>query len=660
MARRLWRTAPPSATDDAAASLLVGALRRTEQTAAPPATPLDILRRMQASRLAAASPPTPPPQREPRAPPAAAASAPWSLNPAAALAPAAPVRASTPPLQRLAAASPSYLRSPSQQQQQQPQRAGSPPRVSFSASLPPPPPPPLPARQPAYHPAASSVAADVAAVRGSMRNTPTGRLHNLGAQGRGSIAALLAQLSGKSQQAARELSADVAALRQREELITARLVAGGSGSAQPPPLVLLEVQAELADRAARLQAVAGPAVGAALLRLLAHPEGEAAMRASIGAAQQLPQAAAEGSGGSVLSAAHSLRAVAQPRAFSSRVVPNSRAAASVAHAREQRGVVAHVVGAMPQVGWGAVVAEGSGGGAGARLGAGAGSAGGGWLPSPKLVPHVSRTRFAPPLPPPPATSLSLDGILPDGSRDLWGIVSRARSAAITGEHLAGGLASTRHAVFAGNPENVNYYARAVARHGVTPSGETSICGVWDQVCPPAAGAGAGAGAAGAAEAGAPRGSPPPPQQQQRRGAPFFPDFAARSAARARSHSPARAVAAAVAAAAAAAQRSASPHHQWVHSLRGSGYSPPVPAAAGSPLHSGSSSGAAAPHSAAAAPRRGELMLGDFGALAALQHAKVGSGGSAAPASQQGARGAAKEELEDWFQDAQRLQDLLSK
>jgi hypothetical protein len=47
-----------------------------------------------------------------------------------------------------------------------------------------------------------------------MRNTPTGRLQNLGPRGKGTLAALLAQLPAKAQQAARELSADVTALQR--------------------------------------------------------------------------------------------------------------------------------------------------------------------------------------------------------------------------------------------------------------------------------------------------------------------------------------------------------------------------------------------------------------------------------------------------------------
>ena len=521
-----------------------------------------------------------------------------------------------------------------------------------------------------------NVAADVAALRGAMRNTPVGRLQNLGPRGKGTLAALLVQLPAKAQQAARELSADVTALRQREELIKARLAGASAANASlPPPMVLLEVQQELADRCARLLAVAGPSVGEALLRLLTHAQGDAAMRAALGvpAAEASASASASspgawgsggggGGGGSVYTATHSVRSVVQGRNVNTRgAVANSRAAATLAHTLDQRSVVAHVSGVIPQVGWGSVVnplATASSSSSGSGSGSGSGSSGvpgGGWLPTSKLVPHVSRTKFAPPLPPPPATSLTLDGILPDGSRDLWGIVSKARSSAITGEHLAGGLASTRSLIFADNPENVNYYARAVKKYGATDRGETSISGLWAQVY--------------GTEPQAAASPPPPPQRPGGMAStkgPWQPT-ATSTLLLQRAASPSRGPALR------REGRAQSPEQRWLQSLRGGaegargsreGEQAPLslspaqhtlpPEARGSSSSSSSARPAAAA-AAAAAGVAGELQAGDFRGLSSLRAAAAASSELA------GGQGAdRRSELESWFSDAQALQDMLSR
>ena len=455
-------------------------------------------------------------------------------------------------------------------------------------------------------------------------------------------------------------------------------------------MVLLEVQQELADRCARLLAVAGPSVGEALLRLLTHAQGDAAMRAALGvpAAEASASASASspgawgsggggGGGGSVYTATHSVRSVVQGRNVNTRgAVANSRAAATLAHTLDQRSVVAHVSGVIPQVGWGSVVnplatASSSGSSSGSGSGS-SGVPGGGWLPTSKLVPHVSRTKFAPPLPPPPATSLTLDGILPDGSRDLWGIVSKARSSAITGEHLAGGLASTRSLIFADNPENVNYYARAVKKYGATDRGETSISGLWAQVY----------GTEPQAAASPPPPPPPPQRQQQQQQqhrqqprpggmastkGPWQPT-ATSTLLLQRAASPSRGPALR------REGRAQSPEQRWLQSLRGGaegargsrkGEQAPLslspaqhtlpPEARGSSSSSSSSARPAAAAAAAAAGVAGELQAGDFRGLSSLRAAAAASSELA------GGQGAdRRSELESWFSDAQALQDMLSR
>ena len=80
-------------------------------------------------------------------------------------------------------------------------------------------------------------------------------------------------------------------------------------------------------------------------------------------------------------------------------------------------------------------------------------------------------------------ALRVDGILPDGSRDLWGHAARAQSAAISGTHLGKGLSSLRAALVAGSPENINVFQRAARVHGVRPGGRglAEIAGVWGEL-----------------------------------------------------------------------------------------------------------------------------------------------------------------------------------
>jgi len=337
-------------------------------------------------------------------------------------------------------------------------------------------------------------------------------------------------------------------------------------------------------------------------------------------------------------------------------------------------------------GWGA---PWGGGGATNPLSA----APGGWLPSSKLVPHRSRTRFAPPLPPPPPHALSVDNLLPDGSRDLVGIVGRARSSALTGGHMAGGLCSIRGALFNGNPENVNYYARVAAKHGVLERGESSIKGVWDQVygTAPAAGGAAAAAAAAAGGSGGGRragGSPAsaavPPQlwdaRQKKHVGPFqfqkSPEKGGSGSAGSSSSS------------SSPPYLSASPEKQWMRSLRSGGGGvwdsslqtsqrpAPIQQKWGTTSPPGAFGAGGVGGGGASAPQATLLGGRDLGALSALRGGgaaaeplpvaatpsgtKAGGGGPQGPPVPGMPEQASLLELESWFEDAQALQDVLSR
>jgi hypothetical protein len=297
------------------------------------------------------------------------------------------------------------------------------------------------------------------------RNTLSARRALVRAAASGeALPALLARLPGRQGAVVRELAADVLSLRARLAAVIARVEAagGGGGSGLEPPLVAVEVQQELAARTARLLEAAGPEVGAALLRELTEPAAEAAARAQLG----LPPAPAGDAGGA-------------RGALDSRVVPNSRSRATVVHEASTRGTSSHVFATLPQLSWGAPVAGGGGGGG-------------------EPPPRAPRN----PLPPHPASALSVDNILPDGSRDVWGLAARAQSSAITGSHLGRGLSGLREALVLGSPENVSSYARQRAYYGRGARGDTAVGGVWEDVYAQGArGGGSGGGGGGGAPAG---------------------------------------------------------------------------------------------------------------------------------------------------------------
>ena len=98
-------------------------------------------------------------------------------------------------------------------------------------------------------------------------------------------------------------------------------------------------------------------------------------------------------------------------------------------------------------------------------------------------------------------SLAVDGILPDGSRDVWGHAARAQSAALCGGAVSGGLGSLRARLVEGSPENISYYQRAARNWGRGARGVTAIAGgAWGELYSTDA---AGAAAAAAHAVGAP-------------------------------------------------------------------------------------------------------------------------------------------------------------
>ncbi len=323
---------------------------------------------------------------------------------------------------------------------------------------------------------------DVAALR-LPRNTLSARRALVRAATTGeALPSLLARLPGRQGAVVRELAADVLALRARLEVVVARVEAAGGGGGgsggdgvpapTPAPLVAVEVQAELAERTARLLDAAGPELGAALLRELTAPAAEVTAREQLG----LP--------------ALGVAALAQTDAWTrhsldSRVVPNSRSRATVAHEALTRGTAAHVFAHLPQLAWG-VPTPGEAG-------------------APPLRPPRN------PLPPHPANALSVDNILPDGSRDVWGLASRAQHSVITGAHLGRGLAGLREALVLAGPENISSYARQQAYYGKGGKGDAAVSSVWEDVyAQRGAGGGAGGGASAGTGAAPPEASAPPP------------------------------------------------------------------------------------------------------------------------------------------------------